>query len=186
MFSKISRYRPVPDIAPVDPRGRVVAAKDIRPLPEVTGTFTHTVDSGDRLDQLAFTFYGQPLQYWHICDANPQFTSPLALLGQEPVITTEFPVRVASGTPPWADLLGRLSGTVGVDGVTVVENVTLVPQAAGGVAEQVDRAVLVTYNRISIDAPAVAKAIKSAGFSVGPPADRARLGQQIIIPPPPS
>ena len=186
MFSKISRYRLVSDIAPVDPRGRVVAAKDIRPLPEVTGTFTHTVDSGDRLDQLAFSHYGEPLQYWRICDANPQFLSPLALLGQEPIVTTQFPVTVPSGTPPWAALIGQLSGTVGVDGVSVVENVTPVLQDAGGVVEQADRAVVVTYNQTSIDAPAVAEVIKSAGFKVSPSADRAQLGQQIVIPPAPS
>ncbi|WP_273942475.1 hypothetical protein [Kutzneria chonburiensis] len=92
MFGKLSRYRRVPDIAVADARGRVVAAKDFRPLPEVTGTFTHTVDSGDRLDQLAFTYYGQPLQYWHVCDANPEFLSPLSLLAKDPVVTVRFPV----------------------------------------------------------------------------------------------
>ena len=60
MFSKQSRYRRVPDIAVPDARGRVLAAKDIRPLPDVTGTFRHTVNSGDRLDQLAYSYYGEP------------------------------------------------------------------------------------------------------------------------------
>jgi hypothetical protein len=165
MFSKLSRYRRVPDIAVVDARGRVVAAKDFRPLPEVSGTFTHTVDSGDRLDRLAFTFYGQPSQYWHVCDANPEFLSPLALLGQEPLVTTRFPVT-AAGTPPWAALLAALSATVGVDTVTVA-----------------DDTVVVTYNRTGLDVTAVIDVIQAAGFTVGFPADRGQLGQQIVIPP---
>ena len=74
-----------------DASGRVLPAKGARPLPEVTGTFTHTVNSGDRLDELAFTYYRRPLDYWHICDANPSFLSPLALVGAEPVGTTVFP-----------------------------------------------------------------------------------------------
>ena len=55
MFSNSSRYRNVPDVAVPDARGRIVLSKDIRPLPEVTGTFRHTVNASDRLDQLAFT-----------------------------------------------------------------------------------------------------------------------------------
>ncbi|MFG1643360.1 hypothetical protein ACGFMK_23950 [Amycolatopsis sp. NPDC049252] len=165
MFGKLSRYRRVPDIAVVDARGRVVAAKDFRPLPEVTGTFTHTVDSGDRLDQLAATFYGQPLQYWHVCDANPDFLSPLALLGQEPLVTTRFPVT-AAGTSPRGALLAALSATVGVDAVTAD-----------------DDAVVVTYNRTDLDVTAVIDVIEKAGFTVGLPADSGRLGRQIVIPP---
>jgi hypothetical protein len=166
MFSKLSRYRRVPDIAVVDSRGRVVAAKDMRPLPTVTGTFTHTVDSGDRLDQLAFTYYGQPLQYWHVCDANPDFLSPFALLGQETLVLTRFPVAVASGTPPWAALLAALTATVGVEQVAVA-----------------DDAVSVTYNRTNLDVTAVIDVIRSAGFSVGQPVDSGQLGQPITIPP---
>jgi hypothetical protein len=183
MFSKLSRYRRVPDIAVVDARGRVVAAKDFRPLPEVTGTFTHTVDSGDRLDQLASGYYGQPLQYWHICDANPGILSPLDLLDRETLATSRFPVTVAVGPPPWAVLIAGLSGTVGVTDVTVEEDVTPVPQPGGAVVERVDRAVLVTYNRAKVDAPALSDTIRSAGFSVGQAQDVGRLGQPLVIPP---
>lgn len=31
---------------------------------------THTVRSGDRLDLLAAKYFGDPLMYWLICDAN--------------------------------------------------------------------------------------------------------------------
>jgi hypothetical protein len=189
MFSQLSRYREVPDVVALDPRGRVLTSRDARPLPEVTGTFRHTVDAGDRLDQLAATYYGQPLQYWHICDANPQFLSPLALLGKEPVVTTRFPLTAPAGAPPWAALLGKLSGTVGVVDAAVSEEVTLVPQtqSVGGkpvtvVVEQFTRAVMVTYNRNNLDVRALREAIMTAGFAVGSPADGGQLGQQIVIP----
>jgi hypothetical protein len=190
MFTKQSRYRLVPDIAVPDARGRVLASKDIRPLPDVTGTFQHTVDSSDRLDQLAYSFYGDPLQYWHICDANPQFLSPLALLGAEPVTTTVFPVTVAAGDPPWAAALTALLAILGVEDATVQERADLVEQrqVVDGqqvtvVVQQFTRALLVTYNRINVDAPALSAVIAAAGFTVGPPTDTGQLGQQIVIPP---
>jgi len=177
-------------VAVPDARGRVLAAKDIRPLPEVTGTFRHTVDAGDRLDQLSYSFYGDPLRYWHICDANPQFLSPLALLDKEPVVTTRFPVTVAAGDPPWTAALRGLSATVGVVGATVDEQVALVPQrqTVGGqqvtvIVKSFTRAVLVTYNRLNINREQVSAVIGTAGFAVGPPADSGQLGQEIVIPP---
>src|SRR5205814_1442147 len=115
MFSKTSRYWAVPDITVPDSRGRVLPAKDIRLLPAVTGIFAHLVSQGDRLDRLASAYYGQPLDWWHISDANPGILSPLALLGDEPVTTIRLPVTVASGIPPWADLLRELRALPGVE-----------------------------------------------------------------------
>lgn len=190
MFSRISRYRTVPDIAVVDARGRVLAAKDVRPLPEVSGTFRHTVTSGDRLDQLAFAYYGQPLQFWHICDANPQFLSPLAMLDEEPVVTTRFPVSVTSGPPPWTRVLRALAATVGVEDAAVEEDVDLVErrQTVDGqpvtvVVERFRRALRVTANRLVVDPAALRAVIEAAGFTVGAPEDVGQLGQQIVIPP---
>jgi hypothetical protein len=190
VFSKLSRYRQVPDIAVPDAVGRVLAAKDIRPLPDVTGTFLHTVDSGDRLDQLSYSYYGQPLQYWHICDANPQPLSPLALLDKEPVTTTRFPVTAGAGDPPWAAALSALSATIGVEEATVEEDVDLVEQQQPVGSQKVtvvmkrfSRALRVTYNRLTVDAQALSAVIAAAGFAVGPPVDSGQLGQQIVIPP---
>ena len=191
MFSTGSRYRKVPDVAVPDASGRVLPAKGARPLPEVTGTFTHTVNSGDRLDQLAFTYYRRPLDYWHICDANPSFLSPLALVGAEPVGTTVFPVTAPQHDPPWVMLLAALNGTVGVERVAVEENVTLLPerQTVNGqqvdvVVERQDRSVAVTHNKIIAGVQAVATVFEDVGFSVGPPAESGQLGQPIIIPAP--
>jgi hypothetical protein len=190
MFSRLSRYRRVPDIAVPDAQGRVVAAKDIRPLPEVTGTFRHTVSSGDRLDQLSYTYYGEPLQYWHICDANPQYLSPLTMLDKDPVTTTRFPVTVTAGQPPWAAALRALSSTLGVEDVAVEESAELVKQqqTVGGqpvtvVVERFSRALRVTYNRLNVDTATLAAAIATAGFTVGSPANSGQVGRQIVIPP---
>jgi hypothetical protein len=177
VFSKQSRYRLVPDVTVPDARGRLVLAKDVRLLPDVTGTFRHTVVANDRLDQLAFTYYGQPLQFWRICDANPDVLSPLALLGQEAVVTTRFPVTPPPGDPPWSTLLRVLAGTVGVDAVTVAEEEAVTPQR-----RTVTRTVLITYNRFNTDAGGLAELIVSAGFTVDEPRDVGRLGQSIVIP----
>jgi hypothetical protein len=190
VFDKLSRYRAVPDVAVPDATGRVVAAKDFRPLPDVTGTFRHTVLAGDRPDQLATTYYGDPLRYWQICDANPDFPSPLAMVDREPVLTTEFPVTFGGETPPWAALIAALDAVVGVVAVTVVEDSTLVPvrRTVGGeqvtvLADQFARAVVVTYNGVNTSREAVKKVIEDQGFAVGPLGDIGQVGQQITIPP---
>jgi hypothetical protein len=190
MFSKLSRYRRVPDIAVPDARGRVLAAKDIRPLPDVTGTFRHTVDSGDRLDQLSYTYYGDPLRYWHITDANPQFLSPLALVGAEPVTTTRFPVTVTAGDPPWTAAIRALAAVVGVEDTRVEEDFVLVEQRQNVGGQQVtvtvkrfERALLVRHSRVAVDAAPLAAVIAAAGFTVGPPAASGQIGEQILIPP---
>ncbi|MGK8558159.1 hypothetical protein [Nocardia gipuzkoensis] len=174
MFSTASRYRKVPDIAVPDAAGRVVPAKSIRPLPEVTGRLEHTLQAGDRLDQLAFTYYGRPLDYWRLCDANPAFLSPLALIGMEPIGTTEFPVA-ASADHTWAELLAVLSGRVGVEGV-------MLHAEASGVHTQ--HVVAVTHNRETSTVEQLIAAMTRAGFVPGPPRECGRLGQPIAVPSP--
>ncbi len=190
VFDKLSRYRTVPDVAVPDATGRVVAAKDFRPLPDVTGPFRHTVLAGDRPDQLATTYYGDPLRYWHICDANPDFPSPLAMVEREPVLTTRFPVSFAGATPPWAALIAALNDLVGVVTVTVVEDSTLVEtqQTVGGqqvtlFVEQFARAVVVTYNGVNTTRDEIKGVLADQGFAVGPLADFGQVGQRIVIPP---
>jgi len=192
MFTKISRYRKVPDVTAPDTRGRMLAAKDLRLLPDVSGTFRHTVDGGDRLDQLAYKYYSQPLLWWNICDANPGFLSPLALIGKDPVVTARFPVTVASEPPPWAVLFRTVGGMLGVEDVEVSEEIKLVEQKVtvgaqtiNAMVERSSRAVLVTYNRLNVTADAVATTIAAAGFQVAPFSNLDQLGQEIVIPPKP-
>jgi len=196
MFSRISRYRKVPDVTAPDARGRLLAAKDARLLPTVSGEFRHMVAAGDRLDQLAFKYYSEPLQWWNICDGNPEFLSPLALLGRDGVITTRFPVAPRSvsspSSPPWADLFRSVMAILGVEGVGISEEVQLVQEkvTVGGHAkpvwmERFSRAALVTYNRRNVTAATVAAGIEAAGFEVAPFTDLDQLGREITIPPKP-
>lgn len=191
MFSKISRYRKLPDVSAPDAQGRLLAAKELRLLPEVSASFRHTVDAGDRLDQLAYKYYSQPLQWWNICDANPKFLSPLALLGKDTVVTTRFPIAV-SAAPPWAVLFLTVRGMLGVEDVRISEDVQLVRQqvTVGGqtitaLMERFSRAVLVTYNRLNVTAVMLAAGIEAAGFTVAPFADLDQVGQEIAVPPKP-
>jgi hypothetical protein len=188
MFSKISRYRKLPDVTAPDAQGRTLAAKSLRLLPDVTGTFLHTLNAGDRLDQLAYKYYSQPLHWWNICDANREFLSPLSLLGRDAIVTTRFPVT-ASDPLPWDALFKGLRGVPGIEDVEVVEDIRLVPKGVvvGGqtimtFAEQFTRAVLVTYNRLNITAATLATGIQGAGFQVAPFIRLERVGQEIVIP----
>ena len=117
---------------PTSPRptrkGAMLAAKDLRLLPDVSGTFRHTVDSGDRLDQLAYKYYSQPLQWWNICDANPEFLSPLGAARQGCRGHHALPrdrIRHPSLGRPVQHRCGRL---LGVEDVEIEEDVQLAPQ----------------------------------------------------------
>ena len=75
-----SRYARTAVITPVGPGGmspRVLAARQIPPAP---ATLEYVVVAGERLDQLASRFYGDPRKYWLILDANPEELNPLLLL----------------------------------------------------------------------------------------------------------
>jgi hypothetical protein len=114
MFSSISRYRRLPDVVTADALGRAVSSKSLRPLPEVSGRFLHTVQDGDRIDQLAFKYHNQPRDWWRIMDANPSFMSPDELLGTDPVVTIQVPVTWDGPEPPWSVLLHRVRDIRGV------------------------------------------------------------------------
>jgi hypothetical protein len=143
----------------------------------------HTVQAGDRLDQLAATFYGQPLHYWRICDANPDFLSPLALLDQDAVLTLRFPLVAPAGPPPWAALIATLTSTVGVREVTVLEDIELVRTPGSDVVtEQPVRAVLVTYHSAHLVERTIRDAIATTAFAPGIADRLSQLGRQIAIP----
>jgi len=63
----------------VEPEG---AARwlETRRIPPTPGAITHLVSEGERLDQIATRYYGDPLKAWLILDANPDVLHPLALL----------------------------------------------------------------------------------------------------------
>jgi hypothetical protein len=189
----LSRYRDVPAVVAPDPQGRLLPGTDLRALPQVSGTLQHRVQQGDRLDQLAQAYYGEPLQWWHICDANPDVLSPLALVGAEPVTVTEFPLSAPGEPPPWADLLPALAALAGVQAVTVLDDVELLSVRAPGtppddppqVRVRPVRAVQVTHNSVATAAATIADVIAASGFRLaGSALEHGRIGQPIVVPPP--
>jgi hypothetical protein len=70
MFAPGSRYENVPDALYVAPDGRELRYKLLRPIPAAPVLADHVVAQGDRLDLLAFRFFGDPEQFWRLCDAN--------------------------------------------------------------------------------------------------------------------
>jgi hypothetical protein len=189
MFSRISRYSSLPDIVTTDAKGRTLLSKTLRPLPQVAGTFRHTVEDGDRLDHLAYKYYRQPRQWWRLSDANPEFLSPQALLGKEPIVVDRFTLELQGSRPPWPALLQNLTQRVGVEKVVSVEEVRLVArtQIIGGRSvtlqvEQFERAIVVTYNRLNVSSAELAGIIAASGFGVLPPERLGQAGRQIIVP----
>jgi len=207
MFKKGSRYRKVPDLLAVDAKGRRSMVKDCRPLPETDGDFQHIVESPDRLDHLAYRYYREPRKWWNICDANPEFLSPLALLGDESRVTVRFPLYSKQDSP-WTDLLPKLPliiqslieavGVLKVDDILVDGQVNWSevkkPAGNGQCAEVLQDwrySLRITYNTQEIDlAPlaavietALEKAVGQDKFAVGAPERVERLGKSIIIPP---
>jgi hypothetical protein len=189
MFSRISRYRTLPDIITTDAEGRTLVSKTLRPLPQTPGTFRHRVEDADRLDHLAYKYYRQPTKWWRLSDANPEFLSPQALLGKEPIVTNRFPLEFDGDQPPWAALVQNLKQHVGVEEVKVVEEIHYVPeQRTIGRrrvtlhVEQFERAILVTYNQLNTNAEDLAGIITASGFAARAPERLGRVGRQIIVP----
>jgi hypothetical protein len=193
MFTADSRYRNVPDITAPDPNGRVLVAKDIRPLPVIIATFRHVVTHNDRLDEVATRYYGRPPLWWQVCDANPEVLSPLDLLSGGPVRVTEIPLTLPSGhagAPPWAQLTRALLAVTGVEAVRIRDEVELVPEprTQGGrsvlvVLERPLRAVLVTHSLVAAPPASLVTAVRTTPFLPGPVAEVERVGQEILIPP---
>lgn len=189
MFSKVSRYRKLEDVTIVDAAGFARASKELRTGVTVDGKFRHTVADGDRADHLAYKYYKQPRKWWRICDANPEFMSPQALLGKDTVASARFPVTIA-GTPPWAAILAALATQVGIEDAKLDMGVTLVPeeqtinnQIVTVNVEHVAYALVVTFNCANLVVGDIAAVIAAAGFEVGEPQLIGRAGKQIVIPP---
>ncbi len=76
MFEPTSRYYDIETVKLTvgDNEGpRVISYKRRRIIPSgetMTTLVEHTVTQGDRLDNLAARYVGDPEQFWRICDAN--------------------------------------------------------------------------------------------------------------------
>jgi len=73
MFSITSRYYHIPtlQLETADERTIVYLRRRFVPPPERFALLQeHTVTEGDRMDNLAAQYLGDPEQFWRICDAN--------------------------------------------------------------------------------------------------------------------
>lgn len=200
MDQRQSRYREPPVALAPDARGRTPATTPLRARSDATGSFRHVVAEGERLDHIAYHYYEEPTSWWRICDANPEFLSPLALLGQESVTAARFPIRptVAGPPPDWAELKQELAADPALSGVediavdeevhyvTVVRTVTIAPlgeRRVPVVEERFRRSLVIRFNNTSTSLDAILRAIKATGLAVDPPVDIGQLGREIVIPP---
>lgn len=73
MFSISSRYYSIPttQLETADGKTIVYLRRRFVPPPERFALIQeHTVTEGDRLDNIAAQYLGDPEQFWRICDAN--------------------------------------------------------------------------------------------------------------------
>ena len=90
MFLKGSRYEKVKDYYAQDARGNLYKVKQLRPTEKLEKALTYIVQDGDRLDLLAYKFYGDPTKSWIICDANDEMFPPdLMVPGKKIIIPKE-------------------------------------------------------------------------------------------------
>ncbi|NTU84543.1 MAG: hypothetical protein HGA45_35135 [Chloroflexales bacterium] len=169
MFSRRSRYYRLPDTVDIDAAGRTLPAKSLRLAPRVAGRHRHIVTEGERLDHLAERYYRQPTRWWRICDANPEPMWPLALLGQDPVVTCRLGLTFPGpGAPPWAELLRAVRATVGVEAAELHDD---------------DDGLIVRLNSMNLAPADLAAIAEGLGFTAAPPRLANPVGQPIIIPP---
>lgn len=192
MFTKRSRYRKLKDITTTDAKDRLLKSKSLRFLPDVSGTFYHTIAEGDRLDHLSFKYFKEPTKWWRICDANPQFFSPFALLGSEEIVTGRFPLTFKQDATQqdWAGLIRRISKELGVEDVKLEENITYIEKVQNINGENKKRfdehreyALIITYNRMNLNVDKEYLESILEGFEVDNHIVYSRVGKKIIIPP---
>ncbi len=90
MFLKGSRYERVKDYVATDAKEITNKVKQIRQIEKLDKAFVYVIEEGDRLDNLANRFYGDPTKFWIICDANDvMFPSDLVVPGMKIIIPQE-------------------------------------------------------------------------------------------------
>jgi hypothetical protein len=73
MFAQGSRYAQVQTAIYTDRAGGQHPYVLLRAFPPAAPTRQlYSVASGDRLDLIAYRFFGDPLQFWRLCDANDE------------------------------------------------------------------------------------------------------------------
>ena len=168
MFFKGSRYKDLPEISTTDAEGQTAGSKTLRWIPDTLGTFSHTVNQTDRLDLLAYKYYGEPRKWWLICDANPDFALPTDLLDRNPIAQEIVNLEPPEGDNKWPILIRALKELSGMREVQ---------------ADIFQSTLEVTYNQKELDREDITNVITSQGFTVKTISKKERIGQKITIPP---
>ena len=194
MFTKSSRYSKLPDVVAVDAKGRRLASKSLRLLPEVSGTFRHIVNQGDRLDHLAHKYYKDSKKWWRIVDANPEIADPAALLGAHVLVAVHISINPIQNPPRWDRLVSTLAATPGVAKVTLEKEIRMETKRIILTRDGADHEVRVegeviqtvlalTLNHAVIEIPTLGSSIEAMGFRTGLILTEERTGKRIVIPP---
>lgn len=163
MFGKGSRYRKVPESSPVDARGERQRGKELRVIPRTAGRFTHTVREGERLDLLAFKYYGDPTRWWQISDANSEEPYPPNLLDRRPLVAERFVLEYATFAARYAQLFGALGDSDAISEVTPLEQLSESPPTSPPFLETT---AIVIYPTSSATRDQIVNEIKARGFNL--------------------
>jgi hypothetical protein len=191
MFSSDSRYRRSTVLTDTNSAGLPIEVAELRLPPPTEGSFAHVIQEGDRIDNLANKYYREPRKWWRIADANPEFATPGQLLGQAPLRTERIALdHPGAGPAPWAQTLAAAAALVGVARLSreqsyrlSVEPHTVAGERVEVVTEQIDEALLVTYNDLVLELATLIGVFTAAGFTVAGREQLSRVGQPIVIPP---
>lgn len=121
MFDKGSRYQKLNESSPVDAGGERLRGKVMRYIPDTEGNFLHTVRDGDRLDLLAYKYYGDAARWWQISDANPEFSYPTDLLDRAPLAGRRFWLAYSTFETRLALLRDRLRASAQIVSLEMME-----------------------------------------------------------------
>lgn len=167
--------------------GRLIQTTPLRIAPDVSGQFEHVVEDGDRLDHIAYKYYREPRRWWRICDANPDYPSPLDLVGKSALVTVRIPLLVV---PENGYIVRqRLHDLTGVESVSIEEETRLLPlnpAVEGHQTEQTTYAVRVVYNSAATTIEALVAVLLDVlddGLAVGQPETMQHTGTRLIVPP---
>jgi len=183
MFFKQSRYTNETTEVTPDAKGRWLKSVPLRITPKTSGSFRHTLTEGDRLDHLAGTYYQTPQKWWLIADANPEFLSPLELMGEGAFQTVRVDILNGNAPhPPWSELIHRLTALAGIEDVQVNETFESPSPSPSRETVTAEATVVILYNRLTLKENELITVITDAGFCPGQPHRAERTGKKIIIP----
>jgi len=99
-FGESSRYRNIPIVTETLSDGGQVrrVLRRFLPQPESMATMSeHSIQMGQRLDNIAYQYLGDPELFWQVCDANRAMRP--AELTDHPIVH-DLPRRIRIGLPP--------------------------------------------------------------------------------------